>query len=308
MNDQTPVLRSRANVPAPTNAIQHDLRMNKALAISKAGDMLPRAYRNQPGAVFLAIEWAEMRNLAILDVLHGVAWVQGKPVIDATLQRALAMAAGYRLQMVAADTTKATVVVSRNGEELGKASFTMDEAKTAGLAGKDNWRKHPVDMLVARATTRAIKWFCPEALLGGAMTDDEIESMNTPAPPVEVATESTATAWLDEPTEPSKLEQSYLEAEIVETEPEPAVEVEPVEPEPEPAPVVEVADDKATAQTRGTAKAVLDRCKGGESWDEIAASLKAESIPLAPVKWTEKQALRIVEIAGLLNVGGANNV
>lgn len=276
------------HVAAPVAQDQHDLQMQKALAISKAGDMLPRNYRNQPGAVFLALEWAQLRNLAVLDVLHGVVFVQGKPVIDSTLQRALAIAAGYRLTITHADDQRATVAVSRNGEQLGTASFTIEEARTAGLANKDNWKRHPTDMMVARATTRAIKWFCPEALLGGVLTEDELDGpelvtedkptrKRTPKPNPEPQVET-----VDDVTDAEVVADSSLFATAETQNPEPVV------------------DALADPASRGQAKAVLDQFKGTEHWPAFSDALKANGTALAATKWTVADTAFISEFADSL--------
>lgn len=264
---------------------QHDLQMQKALAISRAGEMLPKNYRNQPGAVFLALEWAQQRNLAVLDVLHGVAFVHGKPVIDSTLQRALAIAAGYRLTITQADEQRATVVVTRNNEQLGTASFTIEEARTAGLAGKDNWKRHPTEMMVARATTRAIKWFCPEALLGGVLTEDELEGpeldQQQPVPVVQHNAEPQVET-ADDVTDAEVVADSSLFA---------TAETENTEP---------VVDGPADAMSRGQAKAVLDQFKGTEHWPAFSEALKANGTPLAATKWTAADTAFIVAFADSL--------
>lgn len=264
---------------------QHDLQMQKALAISRAGEMLPKNYRNQPGAVFLALEWAQQRNLAVLDVLHGVAFVHGKPVIDSTLQRALAIAAGYRLTITHADEQRATVVVTRNNEQLGTASFTIEEARTAGLAGKDNWKRHPTEMMVARATTRAIKWFCPEALLGGVLTEDELEGaeldQQQPVPVVQHNAEPLVET-ADDVTDAEVVADSSLFA---------TAGTENTEP---------VLDGPADPASRGQAKAVLDQFKGTEHWPTFSDALKANGTPLAATKWTAADTAFIVEFADSL--------
>jgi hypothetical protein len=297
MTENTPVLRAR-NVPQPVQGAaqdQHDLQMAKAVAISRAGEMLPKNYRNQPGAVFLALEWAEQRNLAVLDVLHGVAFVHGKPVIDSTLQRALAIAAGYRLTITHADQDRATVVVSRNNEQLGTASFTIEEARTAGLAGKDNWKRHPTEMMVARATTRAIKWFCPEALLGGVLTEDELEGPEPVAEPLVerpriVATNTHPVVETDAQPEPVvETSEDITDAEIVDTGSELATAgTENTQPD---------LDAPAGAMMRGQAKAVLDQFKGTEHWPEFSAAMKANGTVLAATKWTVADASFIVDLA-----------
>ena len=64
-------------------------------------------------------------------------------------------------------------------EEIGKESFTIADARTAGLtAGKDVWTKHPKNMLFARAMSNGAKWYCPD-VFGGAIyneSDDFPES------------------------------------------------------------------------------------------------------------------------------------
>jgi len=59
--------------------------------------------------------------------------------------------------------------------EVGVSEFTLEEAKTAGLLGKDNWRKYPSDMLFARALTRGARRYCPDVFGGGSVyTPEEV--------------------------------------------------------------------------------------------------------------------------------------
>lgn len=51
-------------------------------------------------------------------------------------------------------------------EELGESSFSMDDAVKAGIAGNDNYKKIPRNMLLYRAVSNGVKWMCPD-LLGG---------------------------------------------------------------------------------------------------------------------------------------------
>ena len=284
------VLKSRAATP-PMSAgrDQLDVRMQTAVAIARAGEMLPKAYRNQPGAILLAIDWAERHDLSVMDALHGVSWVHGRPVVDSTLQRAMARNAGYDVRVVAATAEQATVHVLRGAEVIGTANYTIDEARAAGLTGKDNWKKHPADMLVARATTRAIKWFCAEALIGGAVSPEELDEMVSdpvqtiippaPAPPPVVSGVPDGTNTVDD---------DVTDAEVVED-----------------APAVVDLDDKATPETRGRAKAALDVCKGNGTFKYVAECMAAETIALASTKWTERQALRIVQLADIAPTAAA---
>jgi hypothetical protein len=48
-------------------------------------------------------------------------------------------------------------------DTIGISSFTMEDAKRAGLGG-ENWRKYPKAMLFARAVANGYKAHCPDAL------------------------------------------------------------------------------------------------------------------------------------------------
>ena len=290
MSDQLPVLKARSAAPAEHMSVGRDtldVRMQTAVAIAKAGDMLPRAYRGQPGAILLAIDWAERHDLAVMDAIHGVAWVQGRPVVDSTLQRAMARNAGYDVRVTEASDTKATVRVLVNGTTVvGTASYTIDEARAAGLTGKDNWKKHTTDMLVARATTRAIKWFCAEALIGGALSPDEVDDLSDD--PVTVLT---ATA---EVVPPGPAPEPIV------TGPTPFDQVDDVI---EDAEVVDPDDMPATPAEKGATKASLEIVKGNGSFQAVSDAMKAEDIPMAATKWTKAHAARIQQLCELL--GGA---
>ena len=280
------ILTTRQAAPPQVQQAGLDVEMAKANAIAKAGDLLPRTYRANPGAVLLAMDWADRVGLSVMDAIHGVAWVQGKPVIDATLLRALAIKAGYRVLVTEASRTTATakVVLTTTGETLGTVTYTIEDAKTAGLAGKDNWKKNPEDMLVARATSRAVRRYCSDALVGGGLTEDEVESLEV-------------TAEVDQ-VQPA----AVVEAEVIED----AVIVEEAVPEPKPVPTPPAAPparpepdadpEQPSPQLKGTTKAAVELCKGQGRYSELAEALKAADIPLSSQRWTQADCTQILAI------------
>jgi hypothetical protein len=167
---------------------------------------------------------------------------------------------------------------------VGTASYTIDEARAAGLTGKDNWKKHTTDMLVARATTRAIKWFCAEALIGGALSPDEVDDLSDD--PVVVLT---ATAEVVPPA-----------PDPVVTGPTPFDQVDDVI---EDAELVDPDELPATPAEKGATKASLEIVKGNGSFQAVSDAMKAEDIPMAATKWTKAHAARIQQLCELL--GGA---
>jgi hypothetical protein len=160
-----PVLVSRQPaVPIPRTE-ELDVELRRAKALSLAGDVLPRAYRDRPGAILLADQWARARGIDTLTAIQTVSFM-----------------AGYRILVAEATNDRATVVVSdRNGEVLGRETFSMADARAAELAGKANWKKSPRNMLVARATTNAIRFHAPEVLIGLSVADvDDVEPIADP--------------------------------------------------------------------------------------------------------------------------------
>lgn len=54
--------------------------------------------------------------------------------------------------------------LGRSGEwgVAGTSSFTIDDAKKAGLLGKDVWQNYPKNMLFGRAITNGYRWYAPD--------------------------------------------------------------------------------------------------------------------------------------------------
>lgn len=182
--------RSTAIQPAAEHATMLDVELRYAKAVASAGDVLPRSYRGNPGAVLLAKAWADSRGVDVLTAIQTVAFIDGKPIVDATMQRALADRQGYDVRVVDVSPQAATVEVWRGETMRGAATYTLEDAASAGLANKQNWQRHPQAMLVARATTQALRWFAPTVVVG-IIDADEIDA---PADPVQVLTVPTPAA------------------------------------------------------------------------------------------------------------------
>ena len=162
---------ARLHHPTAISGADLEGQFRIATAIANATEAVPRSYRKQPGAVLLALAWSQQHELDILTTIQNVAFIDGKAVVDATMQRALAKRAGYEVRMMV-EADRVTVAIYQGGTELGDATYSMADAKEAGLDQKNNWKKNREDMLVARATTRAIRRFAPDVLLGMLSTDE----------------------------------------------------------------------------------------------------------------------------------------
>lgn len=111
--------------------------------------------------------------------LAGIHIVQGKPVIGANAIASLIDSHpeyGYRIRNKHEKAAEECIIeFFKNNESLGITSFTIIEAKHAGLTGKDNWNNYPSDMLFARAISRGARRFAPGIFAGAPVyTPDEL--------------------------------------------------------------------------------------------------------------------------------------
>lgn len=292
-----PVLRSRATpvtapVPASEADAQLSVEMRKAQAIAKAKQAVPSSYRENPGAVLLAMEFARSRDMDLLTAVQTVAFIDGRPVIDATLQRALAERAGYRVTITEASPKSATVRISeKEGEVLGEATYSIQDAERAGLAKKKNWVNNPEDMLVARATTRAMRRFAPVVMVGLVAGEDELDEIIED--PVAVLTENAG-----EDQNPETVDVAHDP--VGESE-EPSAAPNGAASESSPADIedAEIVDDQQiTDPTRGRVLDAMREAKTRDNWGDLAQQMQSEGIEMVVKKMTETEGIRTLEILG----------
>ena len=108
--------------------------------------------------------------------MTGVNIIQNKPVLAANLIAAAVNRSGkYHYRVVTMTNAECVLDFFEGKEKIGTSKFTMEDAGLAGLAGKDNWKKYPKNMLFARAISNGQKWFVPDAFNGATVyTPDEM--------------------------------------------------------------------------------------------------------------------------------------
>ncbi len=216
----------------PTTALGKWQRLD-AMTQMKFADFLadapiiPKPYRKQPGNVYVAAEMGAVLGWGPIEAMQNIDVIEGTPSLKAEAMRALIKAAGHRLTVPESSAESCTVLIERN-DTLGDAqvTYTIEDGRRAGLAGKDVWKKHPARMLLARATTNAATIACPEVLRGMHFVDegggDPIEA-GVPANPVEAlqaTTEAVAAIEAPEPA-PEPAKKASKPAEAPQAAPEP---------------------------------------------------------------------------------------
>ena len=101
------------------------------------------------------------------DAMAGFHIVKGKVNLAANSMAAAIKRSGrYNYRITEHSNTVVTIKFfekwDSSWEEVGESSWTIEDAKRAGLGG-DNWRKYPKAMLFARAISAGYRMYCPDA-------------------------------------------------------------------------------------------------------------------------------------------------
>jgi hypothetical protein len=106
--------------------------------------------------------------------LNGGIWnINGKVEISSRLMNSLIRRAGHSLTIIRSDDTVCTLLGKRSDGDTFECSFTMEEAKTAGLAVRDVWKKYPGDMLYNRCMSRLARRLFSD-VIGNSYVEGEI--------------------------------------------------------------------------------------------------------------------------------------
>lgn len=137
-------------------------------------DFVPEGLRGKPESVMAAMLKGHEVGMAPMQSLSHIHVIKGKVGISAEGQRGLVLAAGHSIRVKKLDPTSCTLIGTRRGESDGtEITYTLDEAKKAGIARGNNWTNHPTDMLLARATTRLCRAVFPD-VTGGLSSAEEL--------------------------------------------------------------------------------------------------------------------------------------
>jgi hypothetical protein len=129
------------------------------LASQVAGtEFVPVAIRQKPAAITAAILFGRELDMPPMQALSQVHVVEGRPSLSAEHMRAMVLAAGHEISYDLMSPGQVTATGRRwYGGTRGwgaptSVTWSIPMAERAGLLGKNNWKKHPRQMLEARAT------------------------------------------------------------------------------------------------------------------------------------------------------------
>lgn len=145
-----------------------------------SASIVPKDYIGKPGNVLVAIQWGMELGLQPMQAMQSIAVINGRPSLWGDAMLALVKAhPAFEWIKEDCDGNIATCTVKRRGEPEVTQSFSLEEAKKAGLTGKQGpWTQYPKRMLQMRARGFALRDAFPDALRGVISAE---EARDTPA-------------------------------------------------------------------------------------------------------------------------------
>lgn len=137
--------------------------------VSKSG-LVPKIYIGKPDDIFVAALYGNQLGLGLFPALNGIAVINGRPCMwgDALLALARSHPDFLDIQEDFDEQTKtATCIVKRKGQSDTIKTFSLADAKLAGLAGKQGpWTQYPSRMCQLRARGFALRDAFADKLCG----------------------------------------------------------------------------------------------------------------------------------------------
>lgn len=170
--------------------------MELAAWIAKS-DLAPRDYKDKPQNVLIAMQMGLEVGLSPMQAIQNIAVINGRPSIwgDAMLALVQNHKDFESIDENQSTAEKGVCIVKRRGMEPQRREFTVDDAKKAGLWGKQGpWQTAPARMLKLRARAFALRDTFADALRGLQSAEEQrdfvetttVEPVRATAAPVEM--------------------------------------------------------------------------------------------------------------------------
>ena len=139
---------------------------------------VPTALRGKNEAVLACVLYGAELGLGPMQSLNSIHVIEGRTAMSPELMRAMVARHGHRIDVVENSATACEVKGMRSDTgSTATVRWTMEDAKLAGLSGKNNWKTYPRAMLLARATSELCRIVFPDVIAGLSYTPEEVSSI-----------------------------------------------------------------------------------------------------------------------------------
>lgn len=136
--------------------------------------LAPKGFEKKPNDAFIAIQWGNEVGLKPMQALQNIAVINGRPSLWGDAVIALVRSSPLCEYIKESDDGNTAIcTVKRRGQPEESRSFSMEDARTAGLAGKQGpWTQYPKRMRQMRARAFALRDVFPDALKGMPIAEE----------------------------------------------------------------------------------------------------------------------------------------
>ena len=136
-------------------------------------NLVPKDFLGNPGNILVAIQWGFELGLQPMQALQNIAVINGRPSIWGDAVIALVKSSPvceYVVEEINGE--RAICRVKRKNEPEQSRSFSIEDARKAGLLDKDVWKKYPTRMLQMRARSWGLRDVFPDVLRGMPIAEE----------------------------------------------------------------------------------------------------------------------------------------
>lgn len=217
MNDTAIAKRETANwTPANFSQARELSEM-----VAQSG-FAPEDYRGKPQDCLMAMMAGNEVGLGPMASLQNIAVINGRPSIWGDAALALVKSSAdfeWIKEWIDDESQTAYCKVKRRGEDPVVRSFSWEDAKRAGLAGKKGpWQTYPKRMMQMRARSWAIRDVWPHVLKGLSIAEEasDVPKKERDVSPTNTAPAAESPAESEEKEQPIDSEADVARKELVE--------------------------------------------------------------------------------------------
>lgn len=138
---------------------------------------VPASLRGKPADITAAILAGQELGLQPMATLRSIDVIQGTPALRAHAMRGLLQSQGHEIELLESTDEYCRMRGRRAGAENWQTvEWTIERAQRLGLTGKDQWKKQPKTMLVARATGEVCRLVASDALYAMPYASEELDA------------------------------------------------------------------------------------------------------------------------------------
>lgn len=135
-----------------------------AISLSKTS-FVPATLKGKPDDITAAILAGQELGLQPMATLRSMDVIQGTPALRAHAMRGLVQSHGHEIELLESTPELCRMRGRRKGAEGWQTVvWDLQRARSLGLLGKDQWKKQPQTMLVARATGEICRLIASDVL------------------------------------------------------------------------------------------------------------------------------------------------